>query len=57
MVNSVFSSADPLVKNACDYITMAETGKYYAFSAISAFQSLANEVCSSRAVIEAVARQ
>ena len=31
-------------KNACDYISMAETGKYYAFSVISEFQSIANEV-------------
>ena len=42
--NSVFGSADPLVKNACDYISMRETGKYYAFSAISSFQAMANEV-------------
>lgn len=44
VANSVFGSADPLVKNACDYISMRETGKYYAFSAISAFQAMANEV-------------
>jgi hypothetical protein len=27
IANSVFASADPLLKNACDYISMAETGK------------------------------
>ena len=44
IANNVFASADPLVKNACDYISMAEAGKYYAFSAISEFQSIANEI-------------
>jgi hypothetical protein len=33
-VNNVFASADPLVKNACDYVTLREVGKYYAFSTI-----------------------
>ena len=42
--NNVFASADPLVKNACDYVSMATAGKYYAFSPISAFQSIANEI-------------
>ena len=44
VANDVFATADPLLKNACDYISMAESGKYYAFSAISEFQSIANEV-------------
>ena len=44
IANDVFGSADPLLKNACDYISMAEAGKYYAFSAISEFQAIANEV-------------
>ena len=42
IANNVFATADPLLKNACDYISMAESGKYYAFSAISEFQSIAN---------------
>ena len=42
--NDAFASNDPLVKNALDYITMSSAGKYYAFSPISAFQALANEV-------------
>lgn len=44
VANDIFASADPLLKNACDYITMAETGKYYAFSPVSAFMALANEL-------------
>ena len=44
IANDVFGTADPLLKNACDYLSMAESGKYYAFSAISEFQAIANEV-------------
>ena len=44
VANDVFGTADPLLKNACDYVALKESGKYYAFSAVSAFQALANEL-------------